>query len=136
MINDTVTTSSSSTSSSSTVTAVRGDSRVGALFVNVAGCGYPPTISCEGFYEEYGRVMKQDFPCFYSVRNHTMVIPEHHPAEEIQTIVMACIPLLITVVSGILLLVVPGRLKSRGSATKVGPASAEDRARHPEELDR
>ena len=82
--------------------------RLGVLFVNVVGCGYPPAVSCERFYEEYGKRLKQDFPCFYSPKNDSLVITEYDEGEEMMKVSLACVPLLITVLSGIGLLITPG----------------------------
>ena len=94
--------------------------RTGVLFINVVGCGYPPTVSCERFYEEYGKTLKQDFPCFYSLRNESLVITEYDEGMEIMKVSLACVPLLITVLSGIGLLVIPGVMKARASKTYPG----------------
>lgn len=98
--------------------------RTGVLFVNVVGCGYPPTVSCERFYEEYGKTLKQDFPCFYSLSNDSLVITEFDEGAEIMKVSLACVPLLITVLSAIGLLVTPGVMRAKASVT--GPGKDED----------
>ncbi len=35
------------------------------LLVNTRGCGYPPKVSCEGFFGQFGKE-NHTFPCFYS----------------------------------------------------------------------
>ena len=99
--------------------------RVGVLFVNVVGCGYPPTVSCERFYEDYGKTLKQNFPCFYSRRNDTLVITDFDEGAEIIKVSLACVPLLITILSGIGLFVTPGVMKAT-SASKANSEKDED----------
>lgn len=111
-----------------------GEERIGSLYVNVVGCGYPPDVSCERFYEEYGRTLLQDFSCFYSAVNGTRVLTEYVPEKEIVTIALACIPLLLTLMSAVALLVVPGRMRMK--KTRVGPASATEGSARYESLRR
>ena len=100
--------------------------RSGVLFVNVVGCGYPPAVSCERFYEELKllKELKQDFPCFYSLRNDSLVITEFDEGAEIMKVSLACVPLLIAVLSAIGLLVTPGVMRAK--APKTGPGRDED----------
>ena len=100
------------------------EERIGVLFVNVVGCGYPPTVSCERFYEEYGKSRKQDFPCFYSLRNDSLVITEYDEGTEIMKVSLACVPLLITLLTAIGLLVTPGVMRAKNP--KTGPENQED----------
>ena len=100
--------------------------REGVLFVNVVGCGYPPTVSCERFYEDYGKTLKQDFPCFYSRRNDTLVITDFDESVEIMKVSLACVPLLITILSGIGLLVTPGVMKATSASKPNSEKDEED----------
>lgn len=50
-------------------------STTGKLFPNVKGCGYPPRVVCDQFYQEFGQVGQQ-FPCFYSQKELGLVMTE------------------------------------------------------------
>ena len=47
--------------------------RTASLFVNVKGCGYPPTVQCTDWIREYG-TNNSTIPCYYSRSDHTMAI--------------------------------------------------------------
>jgi hypothetical protein len=40
-----------------------------ALFVNVKGCGYPPTVRCDSWIEEYGVLGSRYRACFQTLKN-------------------------------------------------------------------
>ncbi|CAG0914970.1 unnamed protein product [Notodromas monacha] len=46
------------------------------FFINVKGCGYPPTVNCSLFASYYG-TEGEVFPCFFSSVNPQLVIPEY-----------------------------------------------------------
>ncbi|XP_076060970.1 protein tipE-like isoform X2 [Oratosquilla oratoria] len=49
-----------------------------SLYVNVKGCGYPPRVECETFYQNYG-VPGRRFPCYYSRLDSSLVVPYYNP---------------------------------------------------------
>ncbi|CAG0899393.1 unnamed protein product [Darwinula stevensoni] len=69
------------------------------LYVNVKGCGYPPTVNCTVFAESYGEEGLM-FPCFYSRKNPRLVVPEYDPEGAKVSLVSATVfPILIFTIS-------------------------------------
>ena len=68
----------------------------GILLVNIRGCGYPPEVSCGQFMEKYAhhenQMSSQTFPCYYSRRNHSIVVPNFDSNHEKKTLWLSTIP--------------------------------------------
>lgn len=94
----------------------------GFLYVNVRGCGYPPDVSCESFFQRYGR-SREPFPCFYSKRNSSVVITSFRKEDEIRTIIVSCIPILGILISSIGIAIVPRKQKKSASAINASQAN-------------
>jgi hypothetical protein len=80
----------------------------GTLFVNPSGCGYPPDVSCDGFFEEFGRrnASHGTFPCHYSRRNGSVVVPTYNGEREKSTLAYSAVPFAVTVFSVAVVVVV------------------------------
>jgi Na+ channel auxiliary subunit TipE len=76
------------------------------LMVNIKGCGYPPSIKCKNFTENYG-YEGATFPCHYSRQNKSVVMPHYERNEQIAVIRnYFVIPFIVTVLSSIGLCVI------------------------------
>ena len=51
-----------------------------SLFINVKGCGYPPTVNCSQFFAYYG-VPGRRYWCYYSHLDPQLVVPHYDPSE-------------------------------------------------------
>ncbi|KAK4295513.1 hypothetical protein Pmani_031934 [Petrolisthes manimaculis] len=49
-----------------------------SLFINVKGCGYPPYVDCDTFFDDYGKPGRR-FWCYYSEVNKSIVMPKYDP---------------------------------------------------------
>lgn len=49
-----------------------------SLFINVKGCGYPPNVDCDTFFNDYGKPGRR-FWCYYSEVNRSIVMPKYDP---------------------------------------------------------
>ena len=47
--------------------------RTASLYVNVKGCGYPPTVQCDKWISDYG-MNNTIIPCHYSRTDHSLAI--------------------------------------------------------------
>lgn len=75
------------------------------LLVNIKGCGYPPSISCNNFSDAYG-VEGAIYPCHYSRMNKTVVLTSYDRGNQVSTIIhFFVVPFIITVISSIALCV-------------------------------
>ncbi|KAF4520253.1 hypothetical protein B566_EDAN010719 [Ephemera danica] len=73
------------------------------LLVNIKGCGYPPQVQCSDFWKRYGNEGAR-FPCHYSRKNASLVMPTYSKAEHVATIAnFFVIPFIITTVASIAL---------------------------------
>ncbi|CAG0896833.1 unnamed protein product [Cyprideis torosa] len=52
------------------------DSGEGKLFINIKGCGYPPSVNCSVFTVQYGSLGDR-FPCYYSRSDPSVVVPSY-----------------------------------------------------------
>lgn len=69
------------------------------VFVNIKGCGYPPTTNCSIYGDEFGPV-GTIFPCYYSRARPSLVISDYSWEGAVHPMIMALIlPNLITGVS-------------------------------------
>ncbi|QQP50831.1 Protein tipElike, partial [Caligus rogercresseyi] len=74
----------------------------GFLFVNARGCGYPPKVKCDSFYEQYEYLHRkeQTFDCYYSQRNRSIVVTEVDlPGQVLSLSLSICVPLFILFLS-------------------------------------
>jgi len=75
--------------------------RSAILLINVNGCGYPPKVSCSEFEKEFAS-LNTEFPCYYSKRNESIVVPHYSRQTEIIYLTMAiCIPIGLALFSAI-----------------------------------
>ncbi|MPC54758.1 Protein tipE [Portunus trituberculatus] len=51
-----------------------------SLYINVKGCGYPPTVNCSQFFDYYG-VPGRRYWCYYSHLDPQLVVPHYDPSE-------------------------------------------------------
>jgi len=55
-------------------------SNIARLYPNVRGCGYPPELNCEEFYEQYGigslGIPSEPFTCWVSTLDSTIAMTE------------------------------------------------------------
>lgn len=73
------------------------------LWVNIKGCGYPPTVTCQDFNDMYG-VEGALFPCYYSRKNKTIVLTSYNHDEQIEVIIhYFFVPFVICFVTGVAL---------------------------------
>ena len=73
------------------------------LFVNVKGCGYPPSVNCTAWIREFGR-LDSTFPCYYARSNQSLAITHLDTASDMRDLLMSTtIPLTACLVSGIAL---------------------------------
>ena len=71
-----------------------------ALFVNIKGCGYPPTVKCDTWISKYG-VNDSVVPCYYSKSNSSTAITHVDTATNMQELLLSVlIPIILLVVSG------------------------------------
>lgn len=77
------------------------DWRPAVLYVNIKGCGYPPTVNCENFTLSYGYVGAR-YPCFWSRADTTVVVPTWSRGEQVATVTRTlAIPLFLSGCAGI-----------------------------------
>ncbi|XP_065166296.1 protein tipE [Atheta coriaria] len=75
------------------------------LLVNIKGCGYPPTVLCSNFTEQYG-TEGTEFPCYHSRENRTVVLTHYERDEQVAIIVhFFAVPFVITLATSIALCV-------------------------------
>ena len=71
-----------------------------ALFVNIKGCGYPPTVKCDTWISKYG-VNDSVVPCYYSKSNSSTAITHVDTATNMKELLLSVfIPTILLVVSG------------------------------------
>lgn len=71
------------------------------LFVNIKGCGYPPSVSCSNFIDTYGTEGTK-FPCYYSRLNKTIVMTSYKREDQVAMIIhFFVVPFFITLISSI-----------------------------------
>ena len=75
------------------------------LYVNIKGCGYPPTVDCRNWTDYYGEVGRE-YPCYYSRQNRTVVMSHYERAEHISVIVhFFAVPFVVTLATSVVLCV-------------------------------
>ncbi|XP_034835824.1 protein tipE [Maniola hyperantus] len=75
--------------------------RAAVLYVNIKGCGYPPSVNCENFTMSYGYVGAR-YPCYWSRADSTVVVPRWSRGEQVATVTRTlAIPLLVSGCAGI-----------------------------------
>ena len=70
---------------------------VARLYPNVRGCGYPPELNCEQFYETY-KHNNTDFPCWVSTLDSSVAITGLDLERAKSEVLFSLIPLLIFIV--------------------------------------
>lgn len=75
----------------------------GTLYININGCGYPPSVNCSEFYHQYGTI-GTEFGCYYSARNDTILVPYYnHDLEKYHLFIAILIPCAIAAISAFIL---------------------------------
>lgn len=75
--------------------------RPAVLFVNIKGCGYPPTVDCENFTTSYGFVGAK-YPCYWSRADASVVVPRWSRGEQVATVTRTlALPLFLSGCAGI-----------------------------------
>ena len=70
------------------------------LFVNIAGCGYPPDVDCKEWMNMYG-VNDSTIQCYYSRTNTSMAVTHSDQGEDQRNLLLATlVPVLCCLVSG------------------------------------
>ena len=73
------------------------------LFVNVKGCGYPPSVNCSRWITQYG-VQDSTFPCYYARTNQSVAITHLDTKRDLRDLLLSTfIPLIACLVSGVAL---------------------------------
>lgn len=72
-------------------------SNTARLYPNVRGCGYPPELNCEEFYEVYKR-NDTDYPCWVSTMDSSVAITGLDLERAKSEVLFSLIPLLIFIV--------------------------------------
>ena len=74
-----------------------------ALFVNIKGCGYPPTVQCASWISEFGG-NDTTIPCHYSRSNSSMAITHLDTKNDWRDLLLSVfVPLISCIVSAIAL---------------------------------
>lgn len=75
------------------------------LLVNIKGCGYPPSVLCANFTEQYG-IEGIEFPCYHSRENRTVVLTHYVRDEQVAIIIhYFAVPFVITLATSVALCV-------------------------------
>lgn len=73
------------------------------LFVNVKGCGYPPSVNCSRWITQFG-VPESTFPCYYARTNQSVAITHLDTKRDLRDLLLSTfIPLIACLVSGVAL---------------------------------
>jgi len=89
----------------------------GTLFININGCGYPPSVNCSEFREKYGKV-GTTFLCHYSQSNASIVVPNYSVSQQKRYLFLAfVIPIGLSVGSALSLFIL---LKCRWTCSRRG----------------
>ena len=70
---------------------------VARLYPNVRGCGYPPELNCENFFDTY-KHNTTDFPCWVSTMDSSVAITQLDLERAKSEVLFSLIPLLIFIV--------------------------------------
>ena len=74
-----------------------------ALFVNVKACGYPPSVQCSKWVDQYGRI-NSTIPCHYSKTNTSMAITQVDARRSMRDLLLGTlVPIIALAVSGVAL---------------------------------
>ena len=75
--------------------------RRAALFVNIKGCGYPPSVQCSSWISEYGG-NDSTVPCYYSKSNSSLAITHLDKTNNWRELLLSVfVPIFLLIVSGI-----------------------------------
>lgn len=73
------------------------------LFVNVKGCGYPPSVNCSTWIHQFG-VQDSTFPCYYARTNQSVAITHLDTKRDLRDLLLSTlIPVIACLVSGVAL---------------------------------
>lgn len=72
-------------------------SNLARLYPNVRGCGYPPELNCEDFYETFGPV-DSEFPCWVSTMDSSVAMTQLDLERAKGEVIFSLIPLLTFIV--------------------------------------
>ena len=67
------------------------------LYPNVRGCGYPPELNCETFYEEHGKIDSK-FTCWVSTMDNSIAMTELDLERAKSEVIYSLVPLFIFIV--------------------------------------
>ena len=67
------------------------------LYPNVRGCGYPPELNCEKFYEDYGK-KDREFSCWVSTLNPEIAMTELDLERAKEEVIWSLVPLFIFII--------------------------------------
>ncbi|GBP04476.1 Protein tipE [Eumeta japonica] len=107
------------------------DWRSAVLYVNIKGCGYPPTVDCDNFTSSYGYVGAR-YPCYWSRADTSVVIPRWSRGEQVATVTRTlAVPLFLSGCAGIGLCALhcecrPRRRRRLSRRPRVPPLSPDD----------
>ena len=74
-----------------------------ALFVNVKACGYPPSVQCSKWVDQYGKI-NSTIPCHYSKTNTSMAITQVDARRSMRDLLLGTlVPIIALAVSGVAL---------------------------------
>ena len=91
-----------------------------ALFVNIKGCGYPPTVQCASWISEYG-VNESTIPCHYSRSNSSVAITHLNTKNDWRDLLLSIfVPLISCIVSAVGLCIMHTDCCSFGGKEKDG----------------
>ena len=92
-----------------------------ALFVNVKGCGYPPSVQCSSWIDQYG-VINSTIPCHYSRTNTSMAITHVDSRRSMRDLLLGTlVPIVALLVSGVALCTMHTKCsKARNTNMKAG----------------
>ena len=68
------------------------------LYPNVRGCGYPPELNCEAFYETYGPINGNPFKCWVSNIDQSIAMTHLDLDRAKSEVIYSLIPLLIFII--------------------------------------
>ncbi len=109
------------------------------LYPNVRGCGYPPDLNCEDFYEKYGVVGGDKFDCWVSTIDQRIAMTELNLERAKREVILSLVPLFIFIVSvlyafcrlGVFSVCNPFRLCPRAAASLRGTGQGDSRVQLP-----
>ena len=92
-----------------------------ALFVNIKGCGYPPSVQCSSWIDEFGG-LNSTIPCHYSRTNNSIAITHVDASRSMRDLLLGTlVPIVALAVSGVALCIMHTKcIKGRNNIRKKG----------------